>query len=58
MKKVKVIEPYYDKQKKEYPELDSEFDVEEKRAAFLEKAGVVKVVDTPQKTQTKDTKKD
>ena len=58
MKKVKVIAPYYDKERKEYPELNSEFEVGEKRAAFLEKAGVVKVVDTPQKTQTKDTKKD
>lgn len=55
MPKVKVIAPYYDKVRKEYPKLNSEFDAEDKRADFLVKEGVVKVVETPQK---KDVKKD
>lgn len=53
MPKIKVIKPYYDKVRKEYPEKDAEFDVDEKRAAFLEKEGVVEVVETPQKKETK-----
>ena len=35
MKKVKVIAPYYDKERKEYPELNSEFEVEEKSLTSL-----------------------
>ena len=53
MPKVKVIQPYYDKVRKEYPEKGAEFDVDEKRAALLEKEGVVKVVEAPQKKETK-----
>ena len=52
MPKVKVIGSYYDKVRKEYPELGAEFDVEEKRAAFLEKEGVAKVIKAPQKKET------
>lgn len=55
MVKVRVIKSYFDKVRDEYPELNSEFDVEEKRAEVLVKKGVAKVVETPQK---KDIKKD
>lgn len=55
MPKVKVIGAYYDKVIKEYPKLNDEFNADDKRAAFLVKEGVVKVVEAPQK---KDTKKD
>ena len=53
MPKVKVIGYYYDKVRKEYPKLNDEFEVEEKRADFLVKEGVVKVVEAPQKKVTK-----
>ena len=53
MPKVKVIKPYYDKVRKEYPDKGAEFDVEEKRATFLKKEGVVEVVKTPQKKEVK-----
>ena len=48
MPKVRVIEPYYDKVREEYPEVNTEFDVEEKRAKHLEKEGLVKILkETP-----------
>ena len=53
MPKVKVINPYFDKVRKEYPKLGDEFEMDEKRANFLAKEGVVKILDTPSKKEVK-----
>lgn len=45
MLKVRVKEVYFDKVRDEYPEVGKEFDVEEKRADVLVKAGVCEFVE-------------
>lgn len=64
MPKVRVKEVYFDKVRDEYPEEGAEFDVEEKRADVLVKAGVCELVteeqnnaDGPVKEPKKTTKK-
>ena len=44
MPRVKVTKPYFDKVREEYPEVNSEFEVEEKRAGVLVNAGVCEIV--------------
>ena len=44
MPRVKVTHPYFDRERDEYPEVNSEFEVEEKRAKVLVNAGVCEIV--------------
>lgn len=59
MVKVRVTKVYFDKKRDEYQEVGKEFEVEEKRAEVLEKAGVCEVVkdNSTEETQAKETKK-
>lgn len=63
MPKVKVTHPYFDRERDEYPEVNSEFEVEEKRAKVLVSAGVCEIVEEvqndgePAKESKKTTKK-
>jgi len=48
MPRVKVTHPYFDRERDEYPKVNSEFEVEEKRAKVLVSAGVCEIVEEAQ----------